>query len=41
MKWSTAAAVFLLMIAPVPVVAGVIASGIAVVHAIPWALRSA
>jgi len=41
MKWSTAAAVFLVMIAPVPVVAGVVASGIAVVHAIPWVLRSA
>jgi hypothetical protein len=41
MKWSTAAAVFLVMIAPVPVVAGVVAYGIAVVHASPWALRSA
>jgi hypothetical protein len=41
MKWSTAAVVFLVMIAPVPVVAGVIASGIAVAHAIPWVLRSA
>jgi hypothetical protein len=41
MKWSTAAAVFLVMIAPVPVVAGAVAYGIAIAHAIPWALRSA
>jgi len=40
MKWSLAAAVLLIMIAPVPAVAGVVAGGITVVHAIPWALRS-
>lgn len=41
MKWSVAVAVFLLMIAPVPAVAGFIACGITVAHAIPWVLRSA
>jgi hypothetical protein len=41
MKWSIAATVFLIMIAPVPVLAGFVAGGITVVHAIPWALRSA
>ena len=40
MKWSIAAAVFLMMIAPVPALAGVFIGGITVVHAIPWALRS-
>jgi hypothetical protein len=41
MKWTTAAAVLLVLIAPVPVVAGVVAYGITVVHALPWALRAA
>jgi len=41
MKWSVAAAVFLMMIAPVPALAGFVIGGITVVHAIPWALRSA
>lgn len=40
MKWTMAAAVVLVLVAPVPVVAGVIASGITVVHALPWALRA-
>jgi hypothetical protein len=41
MKWSIAAAVVLIVIAPVPALAGFVAGGITVVHAIPWALRSA
>jgi len=41
MKWATAAAVAVLLIAPVPVVAGVLAYGITVVHALPWLGRSA
>jgi hypothetical protein len=41
MKWTVAAAVMLFIIAPVPFLAGVIASGITVVHALPWALRAA
>ena len=40
MKWTTAVAVLFVLIAPVPVVAGVIAYGITVVHALPWALRT-
>jgi hypothetical protein len=39
MKWTTAVAVLIVLIAPVPLVAGLIASGIAVVHALPWAVR--
>jgi hypothetical protein len=41
MKWSIAAAVFLIMIAPVPALAAFVAGSITAVHAIPWALRSA
>ncbi len=40
MKWGVAAVVVLVMIAPVPALAGVVAGGITVVHAIPWALQS-
>jgi hypothetical protein len=40
MKWSIAAAVFVMMVAPIPALAGVFIGGITVVHAIPWALRS-
>jgi len=40
MKWTTAAVVFLILIAPIPVVAGFIASGIAMFHALPWAART-
>lgn len=40
MKWGIAVVVFLVVIAPVPALAGFVAGGITVVHAIPWALRS-
>jgi hypothetical protein len=40
MKWATAAAVAVLLVAPVPVLAGVLAYGIAVVHALPWVIRA-
>ena len=40
MKWTTAIAVLFVLVAPVPVVAGLIASGLAVVHTLPWAVRT-
>jgi len=40
MKWVTAAAIAVLLIAPVPVLAGVLAYGITVVHALPWVIRA-
>ena len=39
MKWTVALAVMLFIVAPVPFVAGVVASGLTVVSALPWALR--
>ena len=41
MKWTTGAAVLFVLIAPVPLVAGLIAYGIVVVHTLPWAFRAA
>jgi uncharacterized membrane protein len=41
MKWTTAVAVGVVLIAPVPVVAGLVAYSITVVHALPWVLRAA
>jgi hypothetical protein len=41
MKWTTAAVVAVVLIAPVPVVAGLAAYGITIVHALPWVLRAA
>jgi hypothetical protein len=40
-KWTTALAVLFVLIAPVPALAGLVASGLAVVHALPWVLRTA
>jgi len=40
MKWTIAAAVAVVLIAPVPPVAGLLAYGLMIVHAIPWVLRS-
>ena len=41
LKWTTAVAVAVVLVAPVPVVAGLVAYGITVVHALPWVLRAA
>jgi len=41
MKWTTAAAVVLVLVAPVPALAGLIAYGITLLHAVPWVLRRA
>jgi hypothetical protein len=39
MKWTTAAAVLLVLVAPVPAIAGAIAYGLTLLHIVPWALR--
>ena len=39
-KWATAFLILVLMVAPVPLVAGLAASGIALAHTLPWALRA-
>ena len=41
MKWTTAGTVLLLLVTPVPLVAGVAAWGLVLLHALPWALRQA
>jgi hypothetical protein len=39
MKWTTAAAILLVLVAPVPALAGVIAYGLTLLHVVPWAFR--
>lgn len=41
MKWTTAGTLLVVLVAPVPAVAGVAAWGLVVMHALPWALRPA
>jgi hypothetical protein len=41
MKWTMAVAVVVMVVAPVPVLAGIVAWGITLGHGLPWILRAA